>query len=139
MNDYPPKYAFTADAVIINDSKKEPMIALIKRKNDPFKGHYALPGGFVEPNEKVEDACIREAKEETSLDVVIKKIIGIYSDPNRDPRGRVITGAFLCEVKNGEIKGRDDAEAAEWVPVSKINKIDLAFDHTQIIKDAGIL
>lgn len=135
MPDFPPKCAVTADAVILENKQ----IVLIKRKNPPFQGGYALPGGLVEHDETVENACIREAKEETSLNVKIKKLIGIYSDPNRDPRGRTITAAFLCERISGSLAADDDAAAAEWVPVKKLRKLALAFDHAKILQDAGLL
>ncbi|MHA1683520.1 MAG: NUDIX domain-containing protein [Promethearchaeota archaeon] len=135
MNDIPPKYTFTADAVIVEKKR----IVLIRRKNPPFQGFYALPGGFVDPDETVEQACIREAKEETSLDVEIVKLIGIYSDPKRDPRGRTITGAFVCKKIGGVLAPEDDAEFTEWMPIEKLKEVDLAFDHRKILEDAGLL
>ena len=110
-------------------------ILLIKRKNPPFQGQYALPGGFAEENETVEAACIREAKEETNLDLKNLKLIGVYSDPHRDPRGRVVTVAFLADANDISImKAGDDAKETELV--SDWQNKDLAFDHKQILLDA---
>ena len=128
----------TVDAVIIFEKDN---LVLIKRKNPPFQGEYALPGGFVDIGETVENACIREAKEETSINIKIKKLIGVYSDPKRDPRGHVVTIAFLCEpkTKNEKPKAQDDAASLEIVPLSKVASLKLAFDHKNLIKDSGIL
>ena len=128
----------TVDAVIIFEKEK---LVLIRRKNPPFKGDYALPGGFVDIGETVEDACKREAKEETNINVKIKKLIGVFSDPERDPRGHTVTIAFLCEpkTKKEKPKAQDDAASLELVPLTKVASLKLAFDHMQIIKDSGIL
>lgn len=121
------------DAVIFFPQEKE--IILIKRKNEPYKGYWALPGGFVEWGETVEQACIREVKEETSLDVKIIDIIGVFSDPNRDPRGHVISIAFLCVPIGGKLKASSDAGDIMRVKLSEIQQklIKLAFDHYEII------
>ena len=123
-----PKVA--VDGVVIKDRK----ILLVKRGKDPFKGKYALPGGFVEYGERVEDAVIREVFEETNVKVKIKDLLGVYSDPNRDPRGHVISIAFLLEYVSGEPTGGDDAAEAGWFDMD--NLPPLAFDHDKIIKDA---
>jgi len=122
------------DGVVISEGK----IVLITRKNEPFKGKYALPGGFVEYGEKVEEACIREVEEETGLRVTIKGLVGVYSDPNRDPRGHVISIAFLCELIGGSIRASSDAASVKWVNLKDIldGKVELAFDHAKIIIDA---
>ncbi len=129
----------TVDAVIQLNKKED--IVLIRRKNPPFKNSYALPGGFVEIGESVEDACIREAYEETNIKVKIVKLIGVFSDPKRDPRGHIVTVAYLCEprTKNEKPKAQDDAAALEIIPLSKIPSLKLAFDHMRIIKASGIL
>lgn len=126
------------DAIIRfnNDS-----IILIRRKNPPFKGQFALPGGFVDIGETVENACIREAKEETNINVKILKNIGVFSHPKRDPRGHVVSIAFLCEpiTSNEEPKAKDDAAALEIIPLSKVSSLKLAFDHLEILRTSGIL
>jgi len=128
----------TVDAVIVI---KKGHLVLIRRKNPPFQGEYALPGGFVDIGETVESACVREAKEETNVKVKIIKLIGVYSDPNRDPRGHTVSIAFLCEPKTKKEvpKAQDDAADLEIVTFSKIPTLKLAFDHMNIIKDSGIL
>jgi len=129
----------TVDAVILYNNNKN--IILIRRKNPPFQGELALPGGFVDIGETVEDGCKREAQEETNLVVKITKLIGVFSDPKRDPRGHTVTIAFLCEPvdKRRKPKAQDDAADVEIVPLLKIPKLKLAFDHMEIIKAAGIL
>src|SRR5436309_1546590 len=99
--------ALTVDCVIFSGKS----VLLIRRKFPPFEGQYALPGGFVEEDETAEEACIRETKEETNLDVNNLRLIGVYSKPGRDPRGRTVSAAFLAEVKDpGSLKAGDDAK-----------------------------
>lgn len=119
---------FVTDAVIVRNGG----IVLILRKNEPFKGMWALPGGFAEANETAEQCCEREALEETGLRVRAKKLIGVFSSPDRDPRGTVAV-AYLCEVVGGELKGGDDATEAEWFPLDKLP--ELGFDHKKIIEE----
>ncbi|MHA1276227.1 MAG: NUDIX domain-containing protein, partial [Candidatus Helarchaeota archaeon] len=101
----------TVDAIILGSNES---IVLVKRKNPPFEGMWALPGGFIELGEQVEDAVVREVKEETSLNVEIVKLSGVYSDPGRDPRGHTISIAYLCRKVNPETKpsGGSDAKDA---------------------------
>ena len=84
----------TTDIFIFDDDFN---FILIKRKNDPYKDYWALPGGFVEYGESVETAAIREAKEETSIDVELKDLVNVYSNPDRDPRGHTITIAYTAK------------------------------------------
>lgn len=129
----------TVDAVVL--LKNEKKLVLIRRKFPPFQGELALPGGFVEVGETVESACIRETKEETNLDIKINKLIGVFSDPGRDPRGHNVTVAFLCTPlsKNENPKALDDATELEIVDLSEISSLKLAFDHKEIIIRSGIL
>ena len=122
--------SLTVDIIIENDDKS---IILIKRKNHPFKSKWALPGGFVEYGERVEDAVLREAEEETGLKVKLKKVLGVYSDPNRDPRGHTVSVVYIAEPVGGKLKaGTDTKEVKKF---KKFNKRTLAFDHYKIIKD----
>ncbi|MFW9942985.1 MAG: NUDIX domain-containing protein [Candidatus Thorarchaeota archaeon] len=129
----------TVDAVILLN--KEESIVLIRRKYPPFEGELALPGGFVDVGETVEAACIREAKEETNINIKIIELIGVFSDPKRDPRGHNVSIAFLCEplTDKEKLKAKDDAAALEIIPLSKIQSLKLAFDHKEIIESSGIL
>ncbi|MHA1238027.1 MAG: NUDIX domain-containing protein [Candidatus Odinarchaeia archaeon] len=123
------------DAVIpLNDGS----IILVKRKNPPFKGLWALPGGIVEYGETVEQAVIREVKEETGLKVKPVTLIGVYSDPDRDPRGHVVSICYKCVPLEGQLKAGSDAhEVASFSP-SQLKKMKLAFDHNKILEDAGV-
>jgi 8-oxo-dGTP diphosphatase len=128
---FPNTPALTVDCVVIDG---EGRLLLIRRGNPPFKGKYALPGGFVDVGETVEDACRRELMEETGVKAGRLALIGVYSDPHRDPRGHTCSVAFLSRVARAEPKAGDDAAAAEWV--KGWSKLDLAFDHAKIVSDA---
>jgi 8-oxo-dGTP diphosphatase len=119
------------DAVILCQGA----VVLIQRKNPPFAGSYALPGGFVEIGETVEAACRREAKEETGLEIELLGLVGIYSDPDRDPRGHIVSAAFLARGKGGLLAGSDAREARIF---SLQGLPPLAFDHCKIISDAFV-
>lgn len=118
------------DGVIFEDGK----ILLIRRKNNPFKGKWALPGGFVEYGEKTEDAVLREVFEETSLKTRIIGLVGVYSDPDRDPRGHVVSVVYCLDVNSGILKGCDDAYEVKFFDLKGLP--DLSFDHDMVIKDA---
>ena len=107
-------------------------IVLIERKNEP-RG-LALPGGFVDVGESVEDALIREMKEETHLDVQITQLLGIYSDPNRDPRFHTASAVFIAKAE-GQPRGGDDAKEAKVYALEEIPMDLLVFDHSDILKD----
>ena len=108
-------------------------VVLIRRGNDPFEGQWALPGGFVEVGETVEEAAAREAAEETGLAVEIARLVGVYSDPERDPRGHNVSVAFLVRVLSGDLAAATDASE---VSVLDPSAVELAFDHGRIIEDA---
>ncbi|KAF5086537.1 NUDIX domain-containing protein [Methanobacterium aggregans] len=115
--------------------KESVCFVLIKRKNEPYKDFWALPGGFVEYGETVESAASREAKEETGLEIDLKGIIGVYSDPKRDPRGHTVSIAFLARKAYGDLVADTDANDARYFGIDEIRDIDLAFDHRQIIEE----
>jgi len=121
--------SITTDGVILKDKQ----ILLIKRKNEPFKGKWALPGGFVEYGEKTEDAVIREVSEETGLKTKIRTLAGVYSDPNRDPRGHIITIIYVLDIVEGNVKAGDDASDVKFFDVHQLPA--LATDHNKIIND----
>jgi 8-oxo-dGTP diphosphatase len=124
----------TVDAVVFDAADR---LLLIKRKSPPFEGCYALPGGFVEYGETVEDAARRELNEETGVTVNSQRLVGIYSQSNRDPRGHVVSVAFLMKVRSAKAQAGDDAAAAAFVADWRSKR--LAFDHAKIVADARAL
>jgi 8-oxo-dGTP diphosphatase len=130
-----PRPAVTADLVIVAREPKGDRVLLIQRGNDPYKDHWALPGGFVDENEDLVDAAARELEEETGLTGVELKQVGAYGKPGRDPRGHTVTVAFsaiIAEVM--PVRAGDDASMALWFPINALPS--LAFDHHDIIRDA---
>jgi 8-oxo-dGTP diphosphatase len=125
--------ALTTDCAVFD---RRGRLLLIRRKNPPFEGQYALPGGFVDVGETVEEACRRELKEETGIEAGPLRLIGVYSDPSRDPRGHTCSVAFLAEVGEAEPKAGDDAAEARWI--EDWENVALAFDHRRIIADAVV-
>src|SRR5271157_3440752 len=119
----------TVDAIIILENR----LVLVKRKNPPYKGNFALPGGFVAIGESTEKAVIRESFEETCLLVEIVKLVGVYSDPQRDPRGHIVSVCYLAKG-SGSLKSGSDAFSAELFELESIP--ELAFDHNKMINDA---
>lgn len=129
-----PRPAVTADCIVIT---KEPdaKVLLIQRGDDPYKGCWAFPGGFMNMDETTEQCAIRELEEETGMKVTGLRQIGSYSKVDRDPRGRTVTVAYLVVIdKPLPVIGQDDAAQAEWWPLSSLPK--LAFDHDDIMADA---
>jgi 8-oxo-dGTP diphosphatase len=121
----------TADCVAVDARGR---VLLIRRKHPPFVGHYALPGGFVDVGETVEDACRRELMEETGVKAGALRLVGVYSDPKRDSRFHTAAVAYLTRVRSPKAVAGDDAAAAEWV--ANWRKEPLAFDHALILRDA---
>jgi 8-oxo-dGTP diphosphatase len=124
--------ALTVDALIVDPARG---VLLIRRANAPFQGHWALPGGFVEVGETCEAACVREAREETGLDVEPVELVGVYSVPERDPRGHTVSPVYLCKVVRGSVRGGDDASEARWF--ADLTGVELAFDHAAVLTDAS--
>jgi len=111
-------------------------IVLIKRGHEPFAGYWALPGGFVDQGETVEQAAVREAEEETGLRVRLDKLVGIYSHPERDPHRHTIAICYTAEVISGELQSGDDAADARVV--RQMEEARMAFDHAEMCADAGV-
>jgi 8-oxo-dGTP diphosphatase len=110
-------------------------LLLVQRGRPPFLGHWGLPGGFCEWGETTETCCAREALEETGLTVEVGRLLGVYSRPDRDPRGHNVTVLYECSAVAGEAKGGDDAADARWFAPREIARLPLAFDHGEIIAE----
>jgi len=125
----------TVDCVVFNRDS----VVLIRRGFEPYKGWYALPGGFVEIGESVEQACTREMKEETGLEIDnnVLRLIGVYSDPDRDPRRHTVSMAYLGQSNLDNLQAGDDAISVEVV--KNWRDKDIAFDHKKIIEHAWCL
>ena len=132
-----PRPAVTGDCIVIT-KEVDAKVLLIQRADEPYKGCWAFPGGFLNMDETTEQCAIRELEEETGLKVYDVHQIGAYSKVDRDPRGRTITVAYLAIIDNPiSVLGQDDAAKAEWWPLSALPQ--LAFDHNDIINDAYTL
>jgi 8-oxo-dGTP diphosphatase len=123
--------SLTVDCVVLDPVGR---LLLIRRRNAPFRGQYALPGGYVDYGETTEHAAARELAEETGLVAVTVSLIGVYSDPQRDPRGHVVSIAYRVEVSSYDVCAGDDASAAAFV--GDWRGEELAFDHRRIVEDA---
>ncbi len=142
--DYP-RPMLTADCVVVRSGSE---VLLVRRGGEPFKGCWALPGGFMEMDETIEHCAVRELEEETGLCFAERdlRLVGVYSAPGRDPRGRTVTAAFRVEsgerrvgsgewrVENGEPVAGDDAAEVCWWPLAALPP--LAFDHADIVAAA---
>ena len=130
-----PRPSVTVDIVLFHHAGKALEVLLIKRASEPFKGQWALPGGFVDEDESLEAAAARELKEETGLYGISLQQIGAFGDPGRDPRGHTVSIAFAALLENRpEVKAGDDAEDARWHSGARPPK--LAFDHKKIVRFA---
>lgn len=133
---YPfPRPALTVDIIVVAQGPR-PQVVLIRRGQEPFAGKWALPGGFVEEGETLEEAARRELKEETTLSVGAMHQIGTFGDPGRDPRGWTVSVAFLTIVNAAKMTPRADDDAAEvgWHDLFRLPP--LAFDHKEILRKA---
>ena len=131
--DYP-RPAVTADRVVFSNDSDGLSVLLIERANEPFKGCWAFPGGFMDMEENAEDCARRELKEETGLQLEHMEQIGVFTDVDRDPRGRTVSIAYSALVEKRPVIGADDAAQARWFPISEIPA--LAFDHEKILRAA---
>ena len=134
-----PVFYVTADIVVLAIRAETLCALVVERGGEPFRGRWALPGGFVEPDEGLYDAATRELAEETGLREEVTRLeqLGSYGDPGRDPRGRVVSVAWLAVVPDGvkAVPGSDAATVA-WRPVSSLLREDrLAFDHAAVLSD----
>ncbi len=119
----------TVDGLLLQDGK---LVAVVRR-SPPFQGQPALPGGFVELGETAETAVVREVREETGLETRILRMVGVYSDPSRDPRGHTVTVAFALERTGGELRAASDAK--DIVLLEPDDLPAMAFDHAKIVAD----
>jgi 8-oxo-dGTP diphosphatase len=128
-----PRPSVTVDLVIFTIAENDLKVLLIRRAQEPFKNKWALPGGFVEMDESLEEAAARELKEEASVSNVYLEQLYTFGEPKRDPRGRVISIAYfaLVDASQQNIRAADDAAEAQWHSVFKPPK--LAFDHREIL------
>jgi 8-oxo-dGTP diphosphatase len=131
-----PRSMVTADAAVFAFFDGKPRLLLIQRKIEPFKGRWALPGGFVEIEEDLPEAAARELAEETGLTNVPLEQLCAFGKPGRDPRGRTITVAYfgIAEKDWGQIKAADDAADAQWFDIDRLPS--MAFDHDEIARCA---
>lgn len=129
-----PHPAVTADCVLFCRVGQQLKVLLIERGNDPYKGCWAFPGGFMNMDETAEQCALRELQEETGLVIEQVRQLGAYSAVDRDPRERVISVVFYAVVDEMPVQGGDDAAKAQWWPINAIPP--LAFDHEQILRDA---
>jgi len=135
-----PAFAVTVDIVILTMSAGTLHVLLVRRGEDPFEGFWAIPGGFKRPTETLDEAARRELREETGVDAAsVLAQFGAYGDPGRDPRMNVVTIAYLAVLRDvGDVEAGTDAADAALIPVSDVmnGKLQLAFDHAQIVRDS---
>lgn len=120
--------------IILEEAGK---LLMVRRRSEPFRGRLALPGGYINEGETAEAAAVREAKEETNVSIQPQAILGVYSDPDRDPRTHTLTTVFVGEIVSGLAKAGDDAASLEWIGPdrAKVEGDAFAFDHARIILD----
>lgn len=130
MGHHPDRVVLTVDAVITDG---EGRVMVMERGTDPFRGTWVFPGGLVDPGETVEQACIREVREELGLDVKLIGLIGIYSEPGRDPRGSFVSIAYRAEIVGGTPIITPEARAHRWLEPDEV--VPMGFDHARILAD----
>ena len=129
-----PHPSVTTDCVIFGYDGSQLKLLLVERGIEPYRGQWAFPGGFLRMDETAEEGALRELYEETGLRAPYIRQFHTFSDPNRDPRERIITIAFYALVRISEVKGADDAAKAQWFPLDELPP--LAFDHNHILEVA---
>lgn len=131
-----PRPSVTVDCVIFGLDEEELKVLLIQRKDEPFRGCWAFPGGFVDMDESIDRAAMRELQEETSLENIFMEQLYTFGEPERDPRGRVISVAYfaLVNIKEHRIEAQSDAENVGWFSINDIPP--LAFDHDKVFDTA---
>lgn len=129
-----PHPAVTTDNVIFGYDGTRLRVLLVERGGEPYKGYWALPGGFLNPDEEAGQGALRELREETGLEPAHVEQLHAYSTPGRDPREWVISVAYMALVRPREVKGSDDAADARWFPLDEVPQ--LAFDHADMLRDA---
>lgn len=147
------KPSLTADMVVLSEEKEKCCVLLVKRKNHPFLGCWALPGGFANPRERIEETAARELREETGIPGLTLQPVGLFSQPGRDPRGWVVTQAYyaIADRSKMAVHPGDDAGEAGWFQITAeagklqltepekkilLPEEDLAFDHKEILRAA---
>ncbi len=135
FSDNRPQPVYAADAIILDSQSR---VLVITRRNPPCRGQRALPGTFVPAGDSATVALVREVKDETDLDIVIERCIGRYDTAGRDPRGHIVTDAYLCRLSREPqtLRCREDAGEAHFVPLAELHGEDLAFDHEDMVSDA---
>jgi 8-oxo-dGTP diphosphatase len=134
--DYP-RPALTVDILLFTRQNNNLYVLLIERKHPPFKGCWALPGGFVDMDETLEHAAKRELHEETGISVNSLNMLNVFDEPGRDPRGRTVSVAYWAQVEQLIAPNAgDDAKEAQWMNIKQLNQVVLAFDHERIINTA---
>lgn len=124
--------AFAVDTVIFTVGEDDLMVLLIQRRGAPFAGHWAIPGGFVDPEESLDAAAARELREETGVEEVFLEQLYTFGEPGRDPRGRVISVAYYALLRQAPaVSAADDAADARWFPLRALPP--LAFDHGAVL------
>ncbi len=135
--DHDDSVILTADTVLFSQTDDGTLVLLIERGKDPFRGQWALPGGYVDAGEAPAQAAVRELREETGIRIDGIVPVGVYDAPGRDPRGPLVSHAFTAILDHTpQATAGDDAAAARWLPIHEALDNDLAFDHFTIIIDA---
>jgi len=134
-----PRPSLTADISVFARDGKTVKVLLVRRGRHPFKDYWALPGGFVRPDETVQESAARELAEETGIRNRVLIPVNIYSTPGRDPRGWTVSMLYTCEIDLSEanVAAGDDAAQAKWFNLATAMDMKLAFDHAEMLREAA--